>query len=221
VLILLNEIDLQAIEKLTYSNNWITIILIVLFLSIFLLKVIDAARLKNILTISFSSSTFDNEENSKPSFSNNFQAVMFVFSVTVLSLVIYTFKFLKTSSSDNFLNFTYIFIGLLGYLLVKKILEKVISYIFILKNSIQFFVISKSKSFHTISFLLYILVIFYEYGNLKYDYLFYISILLFGVHFIYTLLKNKKLIFSKLFYFILYICAFEIAPLFVLFKLMF
>ena len=221
MLILLNEIDLQAIEKLTYSNNWITIILIVLLLSIFLLKVIDAARLKNILTISFSSSTFDNEENSKPSFSNNFQAVMFVFSATVLSLVVYTFKFLKSSSSDNFLNFVYIFAGLLGYLLIKKILEKVISYIFLLKNSIQFFIISKSKSFHAISFLLYILMIFYEYANLKFDYLFYISILIFGVHFIYTLLKNKKLIFSKLFYFILYICAFEIAPLFVLFKLMF
>ncbi|MEN8766771.1 MAG: DUF4271 domain-containing protein [Polaribacter sp.] len=45
--------------------------------------------------------------------------------------------------------------------------------------------------------------------------------LLFILKVVLLFVNNKNLILSKLFYIILYICAFEIAPLFLLFKLIF
>jgi hypothetical protein len=212
---------LQAIEKIVNSNNWMTLILVLLFVGIFFLKVLDAKRLKRIFIISFGNTSNDDEVSSKYSFTDSFQIVIFIFSATVLSLLIYNFKFLEYTTEKNFFNFLSFFFVLIMYLLVKNILEKSIVFVFLIRKNVQNFLKSKYKSFYAISFFLYILILFYEYGNLKLDYLIYFSIFLFGVHFTYVFTKNKKLIFSKLFYFILYICAFEIAPLFILFKLMF
>jgi hypothetical protein len=71
-----------------------------------------------------------------------------------------------------------------------------------------------------LSFAFFIAIILFFYTGLKVQFLAYFVIILFLIRIVFHLINNKKLILSKLFYFILYFCAFEIAPLFVLFKLM-
>mgnify|MGYP000094280842 FL=1 len=213
---------MQALEKITYSNNWITIVLLLLFASIVLLKLIDSRRLKESFFAFFNFNLIEDEDVEATSFFDTFQIVIFVFSVTSLSLLTYNFKLYKLSeSSDSFASFSSLFIGILFYFLIKRMLEHLLLLLFLIKKGLQSFVTSKTNYLYNISFLLYIALILCEYGNINRVYLFYFATFLFIIRFVFILVRNKKLIFNKLFYFILYICALEIAPLFVLFKLMF
>ncbi|MFT6064951.1 MAG: hypothetical protein ACJAQX_000812 [Polaribacter sp.] len=217
-----NEDQLQALEKIAYSNNWVTVILLFLFLSIVLLKLLDAKRLKENCFAFFDFSIVTDEDIESESFLDTVQTVVLLFSTTILSLITYNFLRYKVATfSDGFSSFSNIFIILLVYFLSKKILEFGLSYLFLIRNSIRFFTISKSKYLYSLSFLLYIAIILCEYANLNYLYVFCFAGFLFVARFILYSIRNKKLVFNKLFYFMLYICAFEIAPLFVLFKLMF
>lgn len=213
---------MQALEKIPYSNNWITILLLLLFVSIVLLKTMDVKRLKENFFAILNFNLIEDEDLEGTSFFNAFQIVIFLFSVSTLSLLCYSLKlYILPDSTDSFTAFLSIFVGLLFYFLIKRIFEYALSLLFLMKNSLHFFVISKTNYLYSISFLLYIAIILYEYAKINEVYVFYFAALLFIIRFFFILVRNKKLIFNKLFYFILYICAFEIAPLFVLFKLMF
>ena len=213
---------MQALEKITYSNNWITILFLLLFTCIVLLKIIDAKKLKESFFTILNFTFIEDEDIEGNSFFDAFQIVIFIFSVTTISLLIYKVKlyYLPDSSVDltSFLTF---FVGLLFYFLIKRIFEYALSLLFLIKKRLQFFIISKTDYLYSISFLLYIALILCEYVNINEVYIFCFAVFLLMTRFIFILVRNKKLIFNKLFYFILYLCAFEIAPLFVLFKLMF
>ena len=222
MLILINENDLQALEKIAYSNYWITILLMFLFLGIVFLKAINANRLKETVFSLFNVSFIETETDEKTSFFDVFQIVIFIFFVSVLSLLIYRFKIYEsTNEIDSFSTFYSIFLSLSSYFFLKKVLENIFSYLFMIKKEVYFFLISKYNYLYAVSFLLYISLVLSEYAGFSTSYLLYFSVFLFAVQFVFHIVINKNLIFRELFYFILYICAFEIAPLFILFKLMF
>lgn len=193
-----------------------------LFLSIVLLKILDANRLKSNALSLFSIHFVESDSKKKSSFFDPFQIVIFLFTVTLLSLLAFSFKTYNSSiNSVSFSSYLPIFLGLLSYFIIKRTLEYLLIHLFLIKKVVDFFIISKIYYLHTITFFLYIAIVLNEYAGLKQEYLFYFAALLFTVRFVIHVVSNKNLIFNKLFYFILYICAFEIAPLFLLFKLMF
>ena len=213
---------MQALEKITYSNNWVTAILLFLFLTIVLLKLIDAKRLKESFFAFFNFSFIEDEDIEGTNFFDPFQIVIFLFSVLILALVAHNFLTYKVPEiTASFSSFSAVFLSLLVYFVIKRIIEFLLSLLFLIRNSIQFFIISKANYLYSLSFLVYIAMILCEYAHVNQLYVFYFTGFLFITRFVLYSIRNKKLIFSKLFYFILYICAFEIAPLFVLFKLMF
>ncbi len=213
---------MQALEKITYANNWITILLLLLFVCIVLLKITDAKKLKESFFAIFNFTLIEDEDIEGTRFFDVFQIMVFIFSVTTISLLIYKVKLYYSSDSiGNLTSFLTFFAGLFFYFLIKRILEYALSLLFLIKNRLQFFIISKTNYLYSISFLFYIALILCEYANINQVYIFSFAVFLLITRFIFILLRNKKLIFNKLFYFILYLCAFEIAPLFVLFKLMF
>jgi len=86
--------------------------------------------------------------------------------------------------------------------------------LFELKQSISLFLISKRGFLYSISLGLLFLNIIYFY-SFQNKYLLITGVgLLFLVRFLMILMINKNLIIKELFYFILYLCAFELAPLF-------
>lgn len=213
---------MQALEKITYSNSWITILLLLLFASIVLLKTINAKKLKEIFFAIINFTLIEDEDLEGSSFFDIFQIVIFLFSLSTISLLVYKIKlYYSSDNSGNITSFLTFFGGLLFYFLIKRIFEYALSLLFLMKNNLQFFMISKTDYLYSISFLLYIAMILCEYANINEIYVFCFAVFLLAVRFVFILIRNKKLIFNKLFYFILYICALEIAPLFVLFKLMF
>ena len=213
---------MQALEKITYANNWITILFLLLFVCIVLLKITDAKKLKESFFAIINFTLIEDEDIEGNSFFDVFQIVIFIFSVTTFSLLIFKVKLYHSSDSiGSLISFLTFFAGLLFYFSIKRILEYALSLLFLIKNRLQFFIISKTNYLYSIAFLLYIALILCEYANINQVYIFSFAVFLLMTRFVFTLVRNKKLIFNKLFYFILYLCAFEIAPLFVLFKLMF
>ncbi|MBU3011513.1 DUF4271 domain-containing protein [Polaribacter vadi] len=213
---------MQALDKIDYSNNWVTILLFVLLVGVVFLKLLNAKKLKQNVIAFFNNSLLDDSDVDGLNYTKPFQIIIFLFTVTVLSLLTHTFKIYKLpETATNFVVFSTIFGCVLLYLFLKRMLEYGLSLLFMIKKNVRPFINSKINTLHSISFFLYIALVLNEYANLNRVYLFYFASFLFIMRFIFLVARNKKLIFNQLFYFILYICAFEIATLFVLYKLMF
>jgi len=213
---------LQAIDKIAYSNDWVTILLLLLFASIVLLRVIDQKKVRENFFAILNFSLIEDEDIEDRSFFDVFQILICTFSVAVLSLLLYYFKISKiTENIHEFRSFLPVFIGLLLYFLTKRFLEYVLLFLFMIKSKLRFFIYLKNNYLYSISFLLYIALILFEYAGINLQYVLFFAGFLFILKFTFLIVRNKKLIFNELFYFILYICALEIAPLFVLLKLMF
>lgn len=213
---------MQAIDKITYSNNWITIIFILLLVCIVFLKLLNAKKLNESFFALFNFSFIEGDSSEPNNLLSPFENVLFLFSVSTISLLVYFFKiYNQPETIQSFTTFFTLFLVVFCFFFLKKLLEFALTRLFLIKNQIGIFLITKANYLYSISFILYILLILYEYANVKSVYLFYLSAFLFLLRFVFFIFRNKKLILNKLFYFILYICAFEIAPLFVLFNLMF
>ena len=213
---------MQALERTIVDTNWVTVLLVVLLVCVFLLKGLSFERLKgNVLSL-INKTFIESEIEENYSFVNLFKIVVFIFSMTVISLLMYKFLlFFDVSKEGGF----YIFMKTLGvvfsYFSTKRLVEFLLSHLFKINEQLKFFLGSKSNYLNCVSFYVFIALVIVEYSPLNTLFLVYISVLFFSIRFVLHLISNKKLISSKLFYFILYLCSFEIAPPFILFKLLF
>ncbi|MGK0447514.1 MAG: hypothetical protein ACJA2M_001289, partial [Polaribacter sp.] len=132
MLILLNENYLQALEKITTSNHWVTLVLLFLFFGIVLLKAINPSRLKGSLYGFFNINFVEIESDENTSFFDVFQIVFFIFSVIVISLLVFNFKRYTLGTNEvGFSSFFSIFLSLLSYFLFLKVVEYLFSQVFL------------------------------------------------------------------------------------------
>ncbi|WP_366521579.1 DUF4271 domain-containing protein [uncultured Polaribacter sp.] len=213
---------MQALEKTYTNDNWITLIIVFLLLLIFLLKIIDHKKLKGYAMVPFYKNFIDDELEKNISLFNGFQMIISLFSIITLSFVCYKISvYYSKNYEDDFFTFLIIFGLVLLYFFVKWMLEYLLSTLFAIRKNTRFFLVSKFSYLYFASFVLFVGIIIVQYSQLETVFLINSTIIIFFLRFILHFIYNKKLIFSKLFYFILYFCAFEIAPLLILFKLMF
>ena len=213
---------MQAIERMPLSNNWLTFILLLLFLILFISTIIDTDRFKEVAYKLFKISLLERTIDENYSFLSGFHVLFTLFSVTVLSLLFFDVKvFYDGANALNFQEFSVVFKMVFIYFLLKRGIENILLFLFMLRKTLVSFVVSKANYFFAISCYLFILILLKEYANLQSIIIYYLAGFLFFISFILHFLNNKNLILNHLFYFILYICAFEIAPLLILFKLMF
>jgi len=222
VLILSKQKKVQAIERIGNNDNWITILLVILIFTVFLLKAIDSKKLKSYAFNMFYIGSLKGEVDEDKRFFNTFQSVISLFLILVFSLLLYKLRvYFSPYSPQGFSSFCILSVGVFIYFISKWFLEYLLSLLFKIKATIRHFLVSKFSYLCSASFILFFAIIFVEYSKVSIPFLLYFSIALILLRGILFFLNNKKLIFSELFYFILYLCAFEIAPLFILFKLLF
>ena len=107
-------------------------------------------------------------------------------------------------------------------LTIRYVVDFLLIILFEIRDSlVTYFFFSRRSYSYSISLGLLILNILYFYTFNSYYFLIFGIIALFSIRYLLILYYNKNLIIKELFYFILYLCAFELAPLFVLFKLIF
>ena len=185
------------------------------------MKLINAKKLNSYVFYFVKSSFIEQETNERISYLSPFYSILFIFSISIFALIaLNLYNNYNDFISLTFLNYGLLFAFFLLFFVLKWSLEYLLSLLFDIKNNTHFFLVSKSSYLFSVAFLLFPVLIVFTYTSLSHKFLFFSTIFILSVRLILLLINNKKLIFSKLFYFILYICTLEIAPLMILYKLM-
>ena len=211
---------MHALEKVAIDTIWIPMVLVFLLAMIAVLKIIDVEKLKGYALAIFNKGFLEDEVEEDTSFFSSFYSLLLIFSSIVLALVISLFvSEIKQHSFITFSSFLYVLGIVFGYFLIKSLLEVLLTKIFLIEKQVRYYLISKFGYLYSISFFLLVFFILFQFGPLNFSSLIGIISVLFFISFMLHVVNNKKLIFSELFYFILYLCAFEIGPLLILFKM--
>jgi len=211
---------------LSQNNDWITGLFLLILALLTGLKYFYQERVlhsgshffsKNYISIYFG--------KDKNKVFNVFQSTFFLIQVIVLSLLLF-FASSQTDLSVTIFKldlFLSIFFGICSYFLFRYLLGYFLSFVFNLKQDRKRLVYAKMSYFHNITLWLIPFLVLYNYIENYKVIVLNISLVIFLILLVlrYSLLlyHNKKLIFSDLFYFILYLCALEIAPLIIILKI--
>lgn len=213
---------MQGIEKIFKSDFWLTIIFVLAFVTIFLMSLTNRRNLKIHFFSIFKVPLLPVDFDEKLKYFNSYKILSFLFIIFSFSLTISIFFPQFYSYKQNEIkNFGFYFLVVLLYFLVKLILEYLLLKLIDIKDKLRLFIVSKWDYLLSISLYIYIILIVHFYSHLNFYFSFYLILFFLLLRTVFIVVTNKKLVFSKLFYFILYLCAFEIAPLFILFKSMF
>ena len=214
-------------NKIAYQNyDWITFLFVFLLLLLVIIKLIYNNRLLH-ANMQFFSKKYVNIYFNKEKYSitDIYQVSLFTVQLAVFSLLIYFGKFhlLQTENEINFQDFTLITAIVLIYFFCRYAAGELIAFLFNLQgvhHKFLHFKISYSNNFAL--WMLPLLALYVYYFKLN----FFVFKILVGIAFVLLILRyilfvlnNKKLIVNNLFYFILYLCALEIAPLIIFLKL--
>ncbi|MGY0425521.1 MAG: DUF4271 domain-containing protein, partial [Polaribacter sp.] len=159
---------MHAVEKIVLSTSWITIILVMLFALIVVLRIMDAAKLKRYAFALFKKEFVETEIEEETSFFSLFNSILFMFCVTVLALVVQFYLADKTAAfTTNLPDFLCVFTVVFSYFIVKWLLEMGVAHLFLIKQPTHLFLIFKFSYLCAISFMLFISFIIFKYSQLE------------------------------------------------------
>ena len=216
----------EASKIIHQNNDWITLVFIFIFMVLTILKVLFKERLSNGLTFFLSKkylSIYYHKEKNK--FLNLFQSLFYIIQLLVVSLLFYLvntyFQFQPKLLTFN--GYILLFLGVGFYFSLRYLTGLFLAFLFDFKNEFRKIVYDKTNYFNNlILWILPFLVVSIYVHNPKKIFLeitFLVVVLLLILRYSLLLINNKNLIYNNLFYFILYLCALEIAPLIIVLKL--
>ena len=206
-------------NRIIESLDWVTLIMVGCILIIAILKVIYPKRFNDFIRLPVSNNYFlakgKSEELRHP-----FSILLFVIQLISISLFVNLF-FLEKGKA-NVLLFLQILFVVFVFIIVKTSIEKMIGAIFSIEKLINHYIYEKLSYRNFLSLLLIITnLIFYFSIKPDLNTLLILTGILFLVNMLilsYSYKNYRSLIFSNLFYFLLYICALEISPYLILYK---
>ena len=210
---------MRYINRIIESLDWVTLIMVGCILIIAILKVIYPKRFNDFIRLPVSNNYFlakgKSEELRHP-----FSILLFVIQLISISLFVNLF-FLEKGKA-NVLLFLQILFVVFVFIIVKTSIEKIIGTIFSIEKLIDHYIYEKLSYRNFLSLLLIITnLIFYFSIKPDLNTLLILTGILFLVNMLilsYSYKNYRSLIFSNLFYFLLYICALEISPYLILYK---
>ena len=214
---------MEAVQRDVLSNNWIVLIFIFSIGILFFLKIFNTDKLKGYATSIFNKG-FIEIEAEENYFRFSFFHVGFSFFFLLMLTVSIYLTMHQNFQKEAFLFLDYLQVSkyVLLCLTIRYVVDFLLIILFDIRDSlVTYFFFSRRSYSYSISLGLLILNILYFYTFNSYYFLIFGIIALFSIRYLLILYYNKNLIIKELFYFILYLCAFELAPLFVLFKLIF
>jgi len=210
---------MQNIHRTIESLDWITFILVGCVILVTVLRVVYPKRFDDFIKLPISNNYFLTkgkfEELKHP-----FSVLFFLIQVLTLSLFIFLFFLEKGELSATI--FIKITLASFTFILIKTCIEKLIGSIFDIETIINNYIFTKLSYRNFISLFLIVLnFIFYFSVEPTMLLLFIFSgfIVVLNLFILFINYKNyRSLIFSNFFYFLLYICALEISPYLILYK---
>ena len=216
---------MEPITREIISNNWITIILTLNLIVLVFAKVANPLKFADFTGL-FSSNKFvlfNQKGNQLSSIFNVFLILMQALSIsTFLFICIKVFELMDIK--NDWIVFLKVFSFYLAFVVCKVLVEKIIGAIFSIDNLLDdylFYKLSYRNFFGLILLPFNIIFIYTAEPSKIFIMIFIAAILLFNVIvMISAYKKNENLILNNLLYFILYLCALEIAPYFIVYKVL-
>ena len=213
-------------ELLVYDYDWITFIYLAILLLITVSKFTSADGLSQSASLFFSKKyLIINYTKEKNNILNPFQILLFWVQILTISIGVFLLNthFNWVSGYEDFFGFLWVLFSVLSYFILRFSIGFIISFVFDLKEIHLKLMFEKINYLNTVVIWILPFLILSSYIPFYGDILLTVTGILGLILLIwrYTLLifNNKKLIFGELFYFILYLCALEIAPLIILLRL--
>jgi len=208
---------MKGIERILLSNDLVTYCVLIGLVLLFLMKVFNPVFLKNYALAFFTQGFIEEVAEQRPKFFSAFPILIQLFSLLVVSLITYLLL-----TSNYFYPSIPLFLKVLSvvvvYFVFKNVFIAFIVNLLHLKSRLNYLLFSKNGYLYTCCLLLFPIIILYQYGFKNDTFLcsFVCFLLIFRLFLI--LKNNKTLVFRHLFYFILYFCTLELAPLMLIFK---
>ena len=214
---------LEYIGREIISNDWITILLVLCVLLYSLSRYFYPQRFLEFILLPITNKYYlvqgKNNEVQHP-------FNIFLFIAQVLSFSLFFYLLFRTMNTEATLSNNWLFIQICtayaAFVLCKYYLEKIVSVVFALEPLFNQYLYEKLTYRNLLAIAVFIgnIFFYYTFEPTPYSLLIFfgIIVLLNGISLFYSYKTNGKLIFKNFFYFILYLCALEISPYFILYK---
>lgn len=212
-------------ERIVFSPDWLTIVFLVILLLIAVIKNNFSEQLSSLFSLLYSDKYYSDFGKVKPLIWNNFNILFFLIFILVSAVMIY--YSLNAYVNDSFRfdlgYFLKILAGVLIYLVVRYTFEVILSSLFEIFEEYKFFSFVKLSNLFLISVYLLPVLLFITYVNSSQYVIFIGAALIFlALVILFRYIKAiqyDRINFSNIFYLFLYLCALEIAPIILIYKL--
>ncbi len=214
---------MQYLDRIYTSQDWITLLLLCCIVVTTIVKIAYPLRFQEFLKLPLSNKYFF-VFGKNDAIYHLFNVLLFIPQAICVSLLLY--KVIAWQNPTMLLETSFLFIKLLGgftgFVLAKIILEKTIGIIFNIENIIHQYVYQKLsyRNLMSILFIIMLFVVAYIAPINRAILLTFclITVVINAIALFYSYKTNGKLIIANFFYFILYLCALEISPYIILYK---
>lgn len=212
-------------ERIVFSPDWLTIVFLVILLLIAIIKNNFSEQLSSLFSLLYSDKYYSDFGKVKPLIWNNFNILFFLIFILVSAVMIY--YSLNAYVNDSFRfdlgYFLKILAGVLIYLVLRYTFEVILSSLFEIFEEYKFFSFVKLSNLFLISVYLLPVLLFITYVNSS-QYVIFIGAALIFLALVLLFryikaLQYDRINFSNIFYLFLYLCALEIAPIILIYKL--
>lgn len=216
---------MEVITREIITSDWITIIFLVCFTLLATAKLMNSILFHE-FTMLFNTNKYVVLNHKGNKLSTAFNAILIV--VQILSVSLFAYLCIETFQwKSNELNMLFYFKITLFYLFVflcKILIEKIVSIVFSIESLIDDYLFYKISYRNFLGVILLPLNLLFVYTEKPSKIILFIiigSLVLLNLVTLFSAYKrNENIILKNLFYFILYLCTLEIAPYFMLYKLM-
>jgi hypothetical protein len=215
---------LEAIERHALSNDWITMLLVLVLVFLVVAKYVFTQRFAH-FSMLFATDKYLLLKGKDPNLFHPFNVLMFAVNAVSAGLFIFVFyiTFSENIPERPKVLFLRILTGYTAFVLLKFSLEKILADVVSIYDKMNYYLFYKLSYRNFVALvLLPITVLFIYVWEPTRVVMYVISGLLLLVNLISLLsiyTKNQQYILNNWFYFILYLCALEIGPYYILYKL--
>ena len=204
------------------THDWFTILCMVSLLFITAAKYSFGLRFNDFLLV-LGNSKYLKIYSRDQKFIDTFDGLLFINLVIGLSMFIHiTYSTLVAPLVFDIFTFLKLLFTVSVVLLIKILIERLVSSLFEIDTIIDSYLFQKTtyKNFSGLVLLLtnLLLVFSISISNIAIYVIIIVLFLINSIGFITSFKKHQKLIFSNIFYFLLYLCALEIGPYVILYK---
>ena len=216
----------EAKEIIHQNHHWVSLVFLAILIFLTWAKVLYKDRLLHTATLFVSAKyLFIYYGKEKDNILNLFQFFLFMVQLLAVALLLYYANNLwQFSKRLNALDGYLLLVAGVGlYFCFRYLIGLLLAEIFNIKNKFSRIVYDKVSYFNNLILWILPFLMLSAYADIYKEFLFKITFLLLVIllilRYVLVLVNNKKLIVNNLFYFILYLCALEIAPLAIILKL--